>query len=264
MRKFLIKYIHASILWAFLVTVLFTLGGCGGDGGGSIAGIGEEGSGGEAPVSATTAFTNHMLSGGIYFEEHNNSEGYYVSTLTILNADSSFVQYRYENPPDTSDYATGTWSIVASGELILNFSGGETVTVVGISPPEFGLSLQVSVDDGTGTPYTVKWERSGPGPYPFRAVLQGNYTDQYGDTWTFNTNGTGSTTGDGGWTFTWSVDDGILKVVFSNGYVGWMYERSTSMYGDYPTTIIRAAFVEYTPTGGFHFYYGGMELTPQQ
>ncbi len=260
MRKIFFTYMPASLLLAFLAMILFT---CGGGGGGIVGGTGD-GSDSGTNITPTTQFGYRGVAGGIYFEEHSNSEGDYVSTLTIFDADYTFEQYRYENPPDTSDYVTGTWSIGESGELILSFAGGETITVVGITNPDLGLNLQVSIDDGTGTPYTVKWERSGPGPYPFRAVLQGNYTDQHGDTWTFNTNGTGSTTGDGGWTFTWTVDDGILKVVFSNGYVGWMYERSTSMYGDYPTTRIRVAFVEYTPTGGFHFYYGGMELTPQQ
>jgi len=263
MRKIFFTYMPASLLLAFLAMVLLSCGG-GGGGGGGLAGIDEGGSGGEVPVSDEISFGTRMLSGGTYFEEHNNAEGDYVSTLTIFSNGSSFEQYRYENPPDTSDYATGTWNIGPSGDLILNYVGGKTITVVPKTHPDFGLNLQVSVDDGIETPYTAKWENSDPGPYPFRAVLHGNYTDQYGDTWTFNTNGTGSTTGDGGWTFTWSVDDGILKVAFSNGYVGWMYERSTSMYGDYPTTIIRVAFVEYTPTGGFHFYYGGMELTPQQ
>jgi len=114
------------------------------------------------------------------------------------------------------------------------------------------------VDDGTGTPYVVRWERSGPGLYPFRAVLQGTYVNQYGDTWIFNSNGTGSTTGAGGYTFTWSVDAGISKVFFPTGYVGWMYERSSSRPTMSPT-IIKWAFVEYTPTGDFNFYYGGMD-----
>lgn len=257
MRKFPIGYITVSMVTAFLAMVVLSCGGGGGDGGGgSAAGIGD------TPVAATS-FTDRMLSGGIYFEEHNNEEGDYVSTLTIFNAGSSFGQYRYKNPPDTSEHVTGTWSINGLGELILNYAGGKAITVVPITSPDLGLSLEVWVDDETGFPYTVKWERSGPGPFPFRAVLQGTYVNQYGDTWIFNPNGTGSTTGDGGWTFTWSVDDGILKVVFPDGYVGWMYERSTSMYTYYPTTIIRCAFVEYTPTGDFYFYYGGMELTPQ-
>ncbi|PWB61523.1 MAG: hypothetical protein C3F14_11680, partial [Deltaproteobacteria bacterium] len=207
-------------------------------------------------------FTAHNLSGRTFFEEYIDAGGAYHSNLYVFNADFSLRQYRYQNPPDTSDYVTGTWSIGGPGEVILNFAGGKSVTVV-VSDYVLIYSTMVSVDDGTGTPYTVRWEPSGPGLYPFRAVLQGTYVNQYGDTWIFNSNGTGSTTGEGGSTFTWSIDAGILKVVFSNGYVGWMYERSTSMYTYYPTTIIRGAFVEYTPAGDFHFYHGGMELTPQ-
>jgi hypothetical protein len=204
--------------------------------------------------------TAHMLSGRIFFEEQNNAEGDYASSLSVFNADFSFQQYRYKNPPGMSEYLTGTWSIGGSGEVILNYADGETITVVAFD--DLVYRTRVLVDVGTGTPYTVEWEPSGPGLYPFRAVLQGTYVDQFGDAWTFNSNGTGSTTGAGGYTFTWSVDAGILKVVFSNGYKGWMYERSSSRPTMSPT-IIKWAFVEYSPTGDFHFYYGGYELTPQ-
>jgi len=214
-------------------------------------------------LGTSAPFTDRMLSEAIYFEEHNNAGGEYNSSLTYFHAGSSFEQYRYKNPPDTSEYVTGTWSIGASGELILNFGVGKTITVVPISAVDIGLSLQVSVDDGNGTPYTVRWERSGPGPYPFRAVLQGTYVNQYGDTWTFNSNGTGSTTGDGGWTYTWSVDSGVIKVVFPNQYVGSMYARAGSQGTATSYTILKWAFVIHTPTGGFGDYYGGMELTPK-
>jgi len=144
--------------------------------------------------------------------------------------------------------------------VILNYAGGKTITVVAFD--DLVYTTKALVDDGTGTPYVVRWERSGPGLYPFRAVLQGTYVNQYGDTWIFNSNGTGSTTGEGGSSFTWSVDAGILKVVFPNGYVGWMYERPSPRPTMSPT-IIKWAFVEYTPTGDFNFYYGGMHLTRQ-
>ena len=144
--------------------------------------------------------------------------------------------------------------------MILNYAGGKTITVVAFD--DLVYTTKALVDDGTGTPYVVRWERSGPGLYPFRAVLQGTYVNQYGDTWIFNSNGTGSTTGAGGYTFTWSVDAGISKVFFPTGYVGWMYERSSSRPTMSPT-IIKWAFVEYTPTGDFSFYYGGMVLTRQ-
>jgi hypothetical protein len=219
-------------------------------------------------VTITRTYTNRtpypltaqMLSGRIFFEEQNNAEGDYSSSLFIFNADFSFQQYRYKNPPGMSEYLTGTWSIGGSGEVILNYADVETITVVAFDDLVYGTMILVDV--GTGNPYTVEWEPTGPGLYPFRAVLQGTYVDQYGDTWTYNSNGTGSTTGAGGYTFTWSVDAGILKVVFSNGYKGWIYERSSSRYTMSPT-LHKWAFVEYTPTGDFYFYYGGMELTPQ-
>ena len=75
--------------------------------------------------------------------------------------------------------------------MILNYAGGKTITVVAFD--DLVYTTKALVDDGTGTPYVVRWERSGPGLYPFRAVLQGTYVNQYGDTWIFNSNGTGST-----------------------------------------------------------------------
>ena len=216
---------------------------------------------GEMYTGATDPFTARMLSGAVYFEERRGAEGDYESTLYLFNADSTFQQFVYKNPPDESASIDGTWSINGSGELVL-YGGGTTFTVEPITAPELGLSLWVSIKDGSGTQYTVRWERSGPGPYPFRAVLDGPYVNQYGDTWTFNSDGTGATTGDGGWTFTWSVTDGLLRVVFPNGYVGWMYERPSSR----PTmdeSIIRWAFVIRTSTGGFGAYYAGMALVPE-
>jgi hypothetical protein len=206
-------------------------------------------------------FTAHNLSGMTFFEEKIDAGGVYHSNLYVFNADFSLRQYRYQNPPDTSDSVTGTWSIGGSGDVILNYAGGKSVTVV-VFDNLLIYSTLVSVDDGSGTPYIVRWEPCGPGLYPFRAVLQGTYVDQYGDKWIFNADGTGSTAGEGGSTFTWSVDAGILKVVFATGHVGWMYERSSSRPTMGPM-IIKLAYVEYTPAGDFYFYYGGLELTPQ-
>ena len=205
--------------------------------------------------------TARILSGRLFFEEDTDGGGVYHSYLYQFNADFSFQQYRYKNPPATSECVSGTWSIGGSGEAILNYAGGRMVKVVAFD--HLLYSTKVSLDEGTGTPYTVKWEPCGPGLYPFRAVLEGTYVNQYGEKWIFNTDGTGSTTGGGGSPFTWSVDAGILKVVFPTGYAGWMYERSSSIYYPMSPTRIRWAFVEYTPTGDFNFYYGGMELTPQ-
>jgi hypothetical protein len=213
------------------------------------------------PIPTTPIpITAHMLSTvRMFFEENIDAGGGYHSYLYIFNADSSFEQYSYENPPVSSKYVTGTWSIGASGEAILNYGGGKTFTWM-LLADLFG-GWKVLVDDGTGTPHTVIMEWCGPGPYPFNgSLIFGTYDNQYGDTWIFNSNGTGATTGDGGWTFTWSVDDGILKVVFPNGYVGWMYQRpSENTWTDYP--VMEWAFVLKTPTGDFYFYYGGMRLT---
>lgn len=211
---------------------------------------------------ATIPFTAQMLSGGVFFEE-NLAGGGYESTLSLLNADFSFEQYSYKIPPDTSDQSTGTWSIDASGDLIVNISGQGTVTVRLLA--DLFTEFQVLVDDGTGTPETVILEKSGPGPYPFDdSLLPGTYVNQLGDIWIFNADGTGSTTGDGGWIYTWSVDSGILRVVFPlNGYVGSMYLRPGSQSTATEYTIIDWAFVIHDPAGGFGAYYGGMELTRQ-
>jgi hypothetical protein len=197
---------------------------------------------------------------GLHFEEDIDADGGYHSYLYRFNTDSSFQRYSYENPPDASDLVTGSWSIDAEGKLILTLPGQGTITVTRLADP--WIVSHVLVDDETGTPYNTTWEWTGPGPFPFDgSLIHGTYVNQYGDTWIFNANGTGSTTGDGGWTYTWSVEDGILKVIFPNGYVGWMYNRSTTMH--YPTTIIRWAFVLNTPTGDFNFFYGGMNLIRQ-
>jgi len=209
-----------------------------------------------------TRFEARLLSGEIIFEENVDAGGMYESSLFVFNADSSFSEYRYKNPPDTSEYFTGTWSISASGETILSYVDGKTVTwtLLGHS---FWTTMWVSVDDGTGTPSIVNLEMSGPGPYPFNSsLIRGTYVNQYGDTWIFNSNGTGSTTGSGGSTFTWSVDAGILKVFFPNGYVGWMYQLvSENTWTDYP--VMEWAFVLNTPAADFHLYYGGMRLIRQ-
>jgi hypothetical protein len=217
---------------------------------------------GGIPNPYLSRFEARLLSGQIIFEENVDAGGMYESSLFVFNADSSFREYRYKNPPDTSEYVTGTWSIGASGDAILSYVGGKTVTwtLLGWS---FWTTMWVSVDDGTGTPSIVNLEISGPGPYPFdSSLIRGTYVNQYGDKWIFNSNGTGSTTGSGGSTFTWSVEAGILKVFFPNGYVGWMYQLlSENTWTDYP--VMEWAFVVNTPVADFHLYYGGMRLTRQ-
>jgi hypothetical protein len=206
----------------------------------------------------TIPFTAQMLSGNAFFEENFPAGGGYDSTLSILNADFSFEQYSFETPPDASDGVAGTWSIDASGNLIVNIFGQGTVTIMLIS--DSPTEMQVVIDDGTGTPSTVILEKTIPVD---NSILPGTYVNSFGDTWIFNVNGTGSTTGDGGWTYTWSVDSGIIKAVFPNTYVGSMYARASSQSTATSYTILKWAFVIHTPTGDFGDYYGGMELTPQ-
>lgn len=212
------------------------------------------------PNPLATRFEARMLSRNIFFKENVDAGRMYESSLFVFNADSSFREYRYKNPPDTSESVNGTWSIGASGEAILGYVGGNTVTWKLIGP-SFWTTLWISVDNGTGTPSIVILEISGPGPYPFDgSLIRGTYVNQYGDTWIFNSSGTGSTTGGGGSAFNWSVDAGILKVVFPNGHVGWMYQiQSENTWTDYP--VMRWAFVLTTTTGDY--YYGGMKLTRQ-
>ena len=204
----------------------------------------------------TIPFTAQMVSGEAFFEENFYTGGGYDSFLSIFNADSSFEQYSHDSPPETSDYDTGTWSIDASGNLIVNTGGQGTVTIMLIS--DSPTVVQVVVDDGTGAPFTVILEKTVPVD---SSKVPGTYTD--GSTWTFNADGTGSTTGGGGWTFDWSVDSGILKNVFSNGYQGWFYARASSQSTATSYTNLNVAFVELDPSGGFYNYYGGIDLTRQ-
>lgn len=85
----------------------------------------------------------------------------------------------------------GLWSINASGQLILTIPGQGPITGTLLFMP----FMYAPVDE---------------------SLIPGTYKDDYGDTWIFGANGTGSTTADGGWTYTWSVEGGLLKIVFSN------------------------------------------------
>jgi hypothetical protein len=113
-------------------------------------------------------FDIHLLSGMIFFDEKVDAEGKYESSLYMFHDDFSFEQYIYENPPDTSDYVTGTWSINASGEAILKYNGGKTITWKLL---DHWIITWISVDDGTGTPSIVDLEITGPGPFPFDSSL---------------------------------------------------------------------------------------------
>jgi len=211
---------------------------------------------------ANIPITAQMVSGKVFFEENFHTGGGYDSYLYIFNADYSFEQYSYENPPDTSDYVNGIWETCWFGDIHVFRDAGRTQFLFSLyllsdSSTEMEVKVYYDVNE---TPYTPTWEKIVPVD---PAKLPGTYVNQFGDTWIFNSNGTGSTTGDGGWTYTWSVDDGILKLVFPNGYVGSMYLRPGSQSSPTSYTIIEWAFVLNTPTGDFYFYYGGMRLIRQ-
>ena len=209
---------------------------------------------------ATIPFTAQMLSGNAFFEENNNPGGGYDSNLTIFNANFSFKEYSYEKPPGTSDNVTGTWSIDASGKLLVNISGQGTITVVLIS--DSSTQMQVVIDDGTAPPSIATLDKIVPVD---PAKLPGTYVGSDGYTWVFNANGTGSVSGFGGITFTWSVDsDGVLRMPSNTGYTAVLYARASSQSTATSYTILKVGFPEFkTSTGEFYTYYGGIALTRQ-
>jgi len=212
----------------------------------------------------TIPFTAQMLSGEVLFEENLYGGGASDSYLFHHNADSTYVAYTYEfnGTTESSGRTTGTWSIDGSGNLILNYVGGATFTVKLISDSSTGM--QVVVDDGGGSPWIETLEKTVPvDPVKLPGTYVNNSGRRIGETWIFASNGEGSTTGDGGWVFTWSVDTGILKVVFNTGYEIWIYARATSQSSPTSYTRLKWAFVSITPTGNFDYYYGGMDLTRQ-
>ena len=210
---------------------------------------------------ATIPFTAQMVSGQAFFEENSPAGGGYESTLSLLNADSTFEQYSYETPPDSSAYDTGTWSIDASGNLVINIGGQGTITVGLIS--DSSTESQVVVADGTDPPPMVTLEKIVPVD---PALLPSTYSGSDGYTWVFNAGGTGSWPNfPGAPAFTWSVNsEGVLEMPANTGYTGFVYARATSQSTATEYTILRIAFTEHnTSTGAFFDYYGGIELTRQ-
>ncbi|HBO69015.1 MAG TPA: hypothetical protein DD658_02250 [Deltaproteobacteria bacterium] len=202
----------------------------------------------------TSSFTPQMVSGKAFFEETINPGGSSESSLSIFNSDSSFKQY------STGGYSIGTWSLDASGNLIVDIGGQGTLTVTLIS--DSATEMQVLIDDGTGTPSTESLEKIVPVD---PAKLPGTYTQsQEGYTWVFNANGTGTCSIFGGMSLEWSVDSaGVLKMPASNGYSAWFYARSGSQSTASAYTVLKVAFPEFNPGGGFYMYYGGKVLTRQ-
>jgi len=206
---------------------------------------------------ATIPFTAQMVSGQAFFEENFPGGGGYDSTLSILNADSTFEQYSLES--GSSDYVTGTWSIDAYGNLVVNISGQGTVTVGLIS--DSSTEMEVVVDDGTGVPSIMTLEKIVPVD---PSLLPGTYAGSDGYTWVFNANGTGSVSIFAGISFTWSVDsDGVLRMPAGTGYTAVFYARASSQNTATEYTILKVGFPEIATGGGFYDYYGGIELTRQ-
>jgi|GEM_PF-3389791 len=231
----------------------------------SSGGVTETGAMDVALTNVTTIpFTAQMLSGEVLFEENLYGGGASVSYLFHHNADSTYVAdtCEFNGTTETSGRTTGTWSIDGSGNLILNYVGGATFTVKLIS--DSSTEMQVVVDDGGGSPWIETLEKTVPvDPVKLPGTYVNNSGRRTGETWMFASNGTGSTTGDGGWVFTWSVDSGILKVDFNNGYEIWIYARATSQSSPTSYTILKWAFMSKTSAGIFYYYYGGMALTRQ-
>ena len=210
----------------------------------------------------TIPWQPQMLSGKVFFEENFHTGGGYDSHLYIFNPDFSFEQYSYENPPDTSHYVNGIWETCWFGDIHVFGDAGRTqflfsLYLVSDSSTDMGVLVYYDVN---GTPYTPTWEKTIP---VNSALLPGTYQDNFGDTWIFEVDGTGGTTSDGGRTYRWSVESGIIRFVFPNAYVGRMYARASSQSSATSYTRFKGTFVLYTPTGDFSFYYGGLTLTRQ-
>ncbi len=208
-------------------------------------------------------FTDRELSGKVFFSEYVEGGGY-SSGLYILNADFTLEQYSAYALPrgDTSYYVTGTWSNDPYG-LDLNFRlfthGPYMVQRISDSSTEMEIVISQEPWGSWGT----TWEKTVPIE---PAKLPGTYTQSpEGYTWVFNNDGTGTCTGFGGITFTWSVDsDGVLRMPGTTGYSAVFYARATSQSTATQYAILKVGFAEHnTSTGNFYKYYGGYELTRQ-
>jgi hypothetical protein len=204
-------------------------------------------------------FTEQELSGKVFFEENSYAGGGYDSHLYILHSDFSLEQFSYQSSSGTSARVTGTWSNDPYG-LDLSISGQGTVTVQRFS--ESATEMEMLHYDGPGPPSVVTWEKTVPVD---PAKLPGAYTQSpEGYTWVFNANGTGTCSIFGGISLLWSVDSaGVLKMPSSTGYSAWFYARASSQSTASAYTVLKVAFPEFGPGGGFYSYYGGKVLTRQ-
>jgi len=208
-------------------------------------------------ITPTIPFTQEELSGKVFFEEGTDF-------LYILNADSTLNLYaEFGTPPyDPSYYVTGTWSNDPDGlDLDYRFADYAGSIVQRVADSLTGMEVKV-FEKGWEFTRNSTWEKTmSVDP----AKLPGTYRGSDGYTWVFNNDGTGTCTGFGGITFTWSVDsDGVLMMPGSTGYTAVFYARATSQSTATGYTILKVGFAEHnTSTGYFYKYYGGLSLTRQ-
>lgn len=207
---------------------------------------------------AAIPFTPDMLSGKVFYKEVSLSGGTTESRLFRFDAGSSFEQTSLL-PIGAVARVSGTWSIDASGRLVLAVPGSAslTLTLLGDGP----TGMEVAVDEGTGTPSREFVEKTVPVD---PSKLPGTYQQSpEGYTWVFNPNGTGTCSIFGGLSFTWSEDSGVLKMPSGTGYSAWFYVRAGTQSSETSYTLLQVAFTEYGPGGVFYTYYGGKDLTRQ-
>lgn len=206
----------------------------------------------------TIPFTLQMLSDQGFFQESYVAYGSnYLSTLVILYADSSLEQFETDSTDGPGELLTGSWSLDASGNLIVDIGAQAPITVALIS--DSATEIQVLIDDGVLTPYIETLEKIVPiDP----AKVPGTYNaSPSGGTWVFNVDGTATVSKFPQYSLTWSVDAaGVLRIPANNGYMPVFYGRASSQSDNTSYTTLKVAFPEFAPTGDLYKYYGGMIL----